>query len=117
VIIVSASLQTVDPSYERAAASMGAGSLYTFWKVKFQMIRPSVQVGALFSFIHSFDELVITMLVGGIRIETLPLKIWSDIRNTIDPTIAAVSTILVLVVLLWVAILGLINRARAVRPE
>lgn len=114
-IIVSAGLQNVDPSYGRAAQSMGSGAFRTFWKITFPIIRPSVLVGALFAFIHSFDDLVIAMMVGGIRIETLPLKMWSDIRNSIDPTIAAVSTILILVVLVWVAILSTINRSRAFR--
>ncbi|MGE3065198.1 MAG: ABC transporter permease subunit [Hyphomicrobiaceae bacterium] len=107
LIIVSAGLQSVDPSLQRAASSMGASAFRTFWKVTLPLIRPSIFVSALFAFIHSFDDLVITMMVGGIRVETLPLKMWSDIRNSIDPTIAAVSAILIGLVILWVALLAL----------
>jgi putative spermidine/putrescine transport system permease protein len=112
VIIVTAALGNLNPAYERAAASMGAGPIRTFLKVTFPLIRPSVLAGSLFAFIHSFDELVITMLVGGALMQTLPLKMWSDIKNSIDPTIAAVSAILIGAVLLWLVLLHLIYRGR-----
>jgi putative spermidine/putrescine transport system permease protein len=112
VIIVTAALGNLNPTYERAAASMGAGPVRTFLKVTFPLIRPSVLAGSLFAFIHSFDELVITMLVGGALMQTLPLKMWSDIKNSIDPTIAAVSAILIGAVLLWLVLLHLIYRGR-----
>jgi putative spermidine/putrescine transport system permease protein len=112
VIIVTAALGNLNPTYERAAASMGAGPVRTFLKLTFPLIRPSVLAGSLFAFIHSFDELVITMLVGGALMQTLPLKMWSDIKNSIDPTIAAVSAILIGAVLLWLVLLHLIYRGR-----
>lgn len=113
IIIVTAALSTINLSYERAAASMGAGPIRTFVSITLPMIRPAVLAGGMFAFIHSFDELVITMLVGGVFLETLPIKMWSDIRNTIDPTIAAVSTVLIVVVVLWVMMLNLIRNAGA----
>ncbi|RUW65279.1 ABC transporter permease, partial [Mesorhizobium sp. M1E.F.Ca.ET.063.01.1.1] len=75
-----------------------------------------------FAFLHSFDEVVITSLVGGISMRTLPLKMWEDIRHQIDPTIAAVATLFILLPLVvlmilfvagWRSTLGL-QRARPV---
>jgi putative spermidine/putrescine transport system permease protein len=51
--------------------------------------------GALFAFISSFDELIVALFVSGTTAVTLPRKMWQSIRFEIDPTIAAVSTILI----------------------
>ncbi|MBI3516027.1 MAG: ABC transporter permease [Proteobacteria bacterium] len=67
----------------------------TFWQVTFPIIRPGVLAGALFAFISSFDELVVALFVSGSTAVTLPRRMWESIRFEIDPTIAAVSTILV----------------------
>ena len=95
VIIISATLAGLDNSLERASATLGAGRVRTFFKVTIPLIKPGIITAALFAFIHSFDELVITMFVAGARLQTLPLKIWENIQNEIDPTIAAVSCLLI----------------------
>jgi len=59
----------------------------------------------VFAFIHSFDEVVITMFISGVHVQTLPLKMWEDIRNQIDPTIAAVSSMLILLPVVWLVAL------------
>ncbi|MER9223476.1 ABC transporter permease subunit [Mesorhizobium sp. M0644] len=105
VVIVSASLANFDPQLEQAAMSMRAGPLQTFMKVTLPLIRPGIIGGAGFAFLHSFDEFVITSLVGGISMRTLPLKMWEDIRHQIDPTISAVATLLILLPLFMLMIL------------
>lgn len=105
VVIVSATLANFDRRLEQAAKSMRAGPLQTFIRVTLPLIRPGIIGGALFAFIHSFDEVVITSLVSGFSIRTLPLKMWENIRNQIDPTIAAVSSLLMLLPVLWLAAL------------
>jgi len=95
VINVSAALQGFDESLEHAAMNLGATPWRTFWQVTFPIIRPGVLAGALFAFISSFDELVVALFVSGSTAVTLPRKMWESIRFEIDPTIAAVSTILV----------------------
>lgn len=84
---------------------MGAGPLQTFLRVTLPLIRPGLIGGAVFAFLHSFDEVVITSLVSGCSIRTLPLKMWENIRNQIDPTIAAVASLLMLVPVLWLILL------------
>jgi putative spermidine/putrescine transport system permease protein len=95
VINVSATLQGFDERLEHAAMNLGATPWRTFWQVTFPIIRPGVLAGALFAFISSFDELVVALFVSGSTAVTLPRKMWESIRFEIDPTIAAVSTILV----------------------
>ncbi|ESW68120.1 ABC transporter permease subunit [Mesorhizobium sp. C277A] len=107
VVIVSATLANFDRTLEQAAKSMRAGPLRTFMRVTLPLIRPGIIGGAVFAFLHSFDELVITSLVSGYSIRTLPLKMWENIRNEIDPTIAAVSSLLMLVPVLWLIVLYL----------
>jgi putative spermidine/putrescine transport system permease protein len=95
VINVSATLQGFDERLEQAAMNLGATPWRTFWQVTFPIIRPGVLAGALFAFISSFDELVVALFVSGTSAVTLPRKMWESIRFEIDPTIAAVSTILI----------------------
>jgi len=95
VINVSATLQGFDERLEQVAMNLGATPWRTFWQITFPIIRPGVLAGALFAFISSFDELVVALFVSGTSAVTLPRKMWESIRFEIDPTIAAVSTILV----------------------
>lgn len=109
VVIVTATLANFDIAMERAAMSLGAGPLRTFWRVTFPLIRPGIISGAIFAFIHSFDELVITLLISGIHTQTLPMKMWENIKNEIDPTIAAVASLLIL---LPIIVLGMLELTR-----
>jgi putative spermidine/putrescine transport system permease protein len=95
VINVSATLQGFDERLEQAAMNLGATPWRTFWQVTLPIIRPGVFAGALFAFISSFDELVVALFVSGTSAVTLPRKMWESIRFEIDPTIAAVSTMLI----------------------
>ncbi len=94
-INVSAALLSFDVTLERAAYSLGADRLRAFFRVTFPLIRPGILTGALFAFIVSFDELIITMFISGTR-HTLPVRMWMDLWLEIDPTIAAVSSFLIL---------------------
>jgi len=90
VIIISAALRTYDISYEHAAMSLGASRATAIWRVTLPQIRPSLISAMFLAFISSFDELVIAMFLGGSNM-TLPKKMFDNIMNEIDPTIAAVS--------------------------
>ena len=94
VINVSATLQGFDERLEFAALSLGATPWRAFWQVTLPIIRPGVLAGAVFAFISSFDELIVALFVSGTGAVTLPRKMWQSIRFEIDPTIAAVSTLL-----------------------
>ena len=92
---VSATLHGFDERLEYAAMSLGANRWQTFRRVTLPIIRPGVFAGALFAFITSFDELIVALFVSGTGAVTLPRKMWDSLRQEIDPTIAAVSTILI----------------------
>lgn len=108
VIIMAAALRTFDIAQEHAAMSLGASRARAIWYVTLPQIRPSLISAAFLAFISSFDELVVAMFLGGSNM-TLPKKMFDNIINEIDPTIAAVSVmqvVLVTVVLIVVSKLG-----------
>lgn len=96
VITVTSTLVGFDKSLIRAAANLGGTPAYNFFKIQIPLIAPSMISGALFAFITSFDEIVIILFVGGPQQHTLPLQMWSGIRQEINPTILSAATILVL---------------------
>ncbi|MDW9452098.1 ABC transporter permease subunit [Sinorhizobium meliloti] len=105
VVIVAATLANFDTRLEQAAKSMGARPFTAFIRVTLPLSRPGLIAGALFAFIHSFDEVVTTSLVSGYSVRTLPLKMWENIRNEIDPTVAAVASLLTLLPIIWMVAL------------
>ena len=95
IITVTATLVGFDSSLTRAAASMGANPVKTFFKIQMPLILPGVISGGLFAFITSFDEVVVVMFVGSTNQKTLPWQMFTGLREQISPTILAVATILV----------------------
>ncbi|EJB07156.1 ABC-type spermidine/putrescine transport system, permease component I [Rhizobium leguminosarum bv. trifolii WSM597] len=122
VVIVSGTLANFDHRLEQAANSMRAGPFRTFTRVTLPLIRPGIIGGAVFAFLSSFDDIVITSLISGFSIKTLPLKLWEDIRHQLDPTMAAVSSLLMLVPIFWLVVLYAMwwrskSKTRAALPE
>ncbi|MBM3525617.1 MAG: ABC transporter permease [Alphaproteobacteria bacterium] len=108
VLVVGAALRTVDPNLELAAEGLGASRWTAIRRVTLPQIRPAIVSGAFLSFIASFDELVIAMFLGGSN-WTLPKKMFDNIQLEIEPTVAAVSVlqiVLVTIVLLLAARFG-----------
>jgi putative spermidine/putrescine transport system permease protein len=96
VITVLSGLQSVDPHLEAAARSLGAPRLSAFWRVTLPQIRPSVISGALFAFVISLDEVVIGLFVAGGDNMVLTRRMFVSLRDNLDPTIAALSTLFIL---------------------
>ena len=109
VITVSATLSGFDQQLYRAALSLGASPTRAFFQVVMPLILPGIISGALFAFMTSFDEVVIVLFIAGPTQRTLPLQMWTNLRYTIDPTILAVAT---LVLLVAVILLGGLEFAR-----
>jgi putative spermidine/putrescine transport system permease protein len=103
-LVIAAALKGFDRNLERAAMSAGAGPLRTFLWVTLPVLRPGILVGALFAFLHSFNEAVVAIFLGGRDAVTLPKKMFESIRLESDPVIAVVSTILTSAVLLGVLV-------------
>lgn len=113
VLIVSATLQQFDITLERAGRVLGANPPRVFYYITLPYITPAVLASAVFSFFVSFDELVIALFITG-RWDTLPKRIWSDLRLELDPTIAAVASLLIAVTVVGITV-GEIFRRRAMR--
>jgi putative spermidine/putrescine transport system permease protein len=95
--LVMASLAEFDPAVEEASRNLGAGWWRTFLQVTLPLIRPGVLAGAVFAFIISFDELVVTLFLAGPDMTTLPVRIYTYVEFSSDPTISAISTMLIVV--------------------
>ena len=95
VINVSSALGGVDPRLQQAAANLGAAPLAAFRQVTLPLIAPGMFAGAVFAFITSFDELLVSLFLSGTGAVTLPRRMFDEIRYDIDPTIAAASCLLI----------------------
>jgi putative spermidine/putrescine transport system permease protein len=113
LLIMLGALQGVDISVERAAASLGAGRLYTFRRVIVPMVAPGLVSAAFFSFLTSFDELIISLFLSDVETETLPVRIWNSLIMSMEPIVAAISTFLILVTTMLLLTEALVRRARA----
>jgi len=110
IITVTATMVGFDRSLTRAAASLGAGPVRTFFKVQLPLILPGVISGGLFAFITSFDEVVIVIFVGSAGQRTLPWQMFIGLREQISPTILAVATLMVGLSILLLATLEMLRR-------
>ncbi len=97
IIVLGASLRGLDESLEQAALGLGASRWQAIRRVTLPEIRPSIVTAAVLAFITSFDELVVAMFLAGPQM-TLPKKMFDNIRMEIDPTIAAVSVLQILII-------------------
>lgn len=94
VIAVNASLSGYDRSLELAAASLGAGRLKTFFTVTVPLIAPGVAAGAVFAFVTSFDEVIVSQFMVSPSLQTLPMMMYTSVTRTTDPTIAAAAALI-----------------------
>lgn len=113
LITVSASLANFDPKLEQASRNMGASSWMTMRRVILPSIRHGVFAGALFSFILSWDEIVVTLFISKFDVYTLPRRMWNGLRENTDPTVAAAAVVLIAITLIAFIISALIARRRS----
>lgn len=116
VVTVSAALASFDRNLARAAASLGAPPLTVFRRVMLPLVAPGVAAGALFAFAISFDEVVTVLLLGAPHQRTIPREMFSGLRDSFNPTIAAVAVMLTLLAVVLLLIVELL-RARSERMK
>ena len=114
LITVSASLAGFDARLEQASRNLGASNWVTMWRVIVPGIRPGILAGAVFAFISSWDEIVVTLFISKFSVYTLPRRMWNGIRENTDPTVAAAAVVLMAITLLAFAIWAV--AARRARP-
>lgn len=103
LLVVMAALQSVPPSLEMAGLNLGASRLQCFRRITLPLIAPAVAAGAIFAFLASFDETVVSFFISGVEHKTVTRKLMEDIEYNLSPLIAAASTIFVVVtvLLMW----------------
>jgi ABC-type spermidine/putrescine transport system permease subunit II len=116
VFTIVAALSQVDPALEDAAMCCGANRFLAFRAVTLPLIWPNVLSGALFAFVISFDEPVISFFLAGVRDKTLPRMMFDDIEQNLTPIIPAIAVMLTLLsIIVLVGAAGL--RALATRSQ
>jgi len=110
VITVTATLVGFDQGLIRAAQNLGASPMKVFFSVILPLILPGVISGGLFAFITSFDEVVVVLFLADFDQRTIPLQMFSGLREQISPTILAVATLLVLISIALLTTLELLRR-------
>jgi len=113
VLTMSAGFESYDMSQEMVARSLGATRLKAFWTVTLPQLKFSVASAMLLSFLISFDELIISMMVSSGSVSTLSRVTFATLRDDVDPTLAAVSTLMLVVTSIPPLLLHVFtNRAR-----
>lgn len=101
---MAASFANFDPSYEDQARVLGAGPVRTFLSVTLPAVRAGLVVAAFFAFLISWSEYILTLLIGGGTVKTLPLLLFAYIGSADLTEAAALSVLLVIPPLLLVVV-------------
>jgi len=113
-VVVNARLQGMDNALEEAAMSLGADEITAFFRVTVPQLWPAILSGAMLAFTMSFDDYVITSFVAGTDASTLPMVIYTMVRKNIEPSINAISTIVLVATTLLIVVA---NRPRGKAPQ
>jgi putative spermidine/putrescine transport system permease protein len=117
VLILIATLRGIDERLEDAAASMGAGRLTIARRITFPLAAPGMIAAAIFSFITSFDEFYISQFLSSVDTVTLPVQVYNSLTFEIDPSVTAVSAILIAFAILALGLVALVRWLGSGRQE
>jgi spermidine/putrescine transport system permease protein len=112
---IRARLEGMDTTLEQAARDLYASEWQAFRHVTLPLLMPGVIAGAMLSFVISIDDFIITQMVSSAGTTTLPVYIYSMIRNGVTPEVNAISTILLAISVLIVTAYWLVSRSGAAR--
>ncbi len=97
VISMLVAFSRLNRSLERASRSLGASGWTTLWRVLLPNVKSGIFGAAFLSFVISWDEVAVTLFISGLNVTTLPKRIWDGLRFDINPVIASVSVIMIVV--------------------
>ncbi|USG65582.1 ABC transporter permease [Brevibacillus ruminantium] len=103
--VIASSLSNFDFAIEEASLSLGAGRLETFWKVVLPNIRSGIIAAVLIAFLESFNNVDISVFMTGPGVSTLPIQMLTYVENNFDPTIAALSVVLMIITVILMFII------------
>jgi len=95
LLVVQARLVGIKREYEEAALSLGAGPLQTFKEITLPLLMPAILAGMLFAFTISFDDVTATLFWATASMQTVPVKIFGMLRNSVSPEINALGTVMI----------------------
>ena len=110
---ISARMQSIPPIYEQAAMDLYASPREAFNKVLLPLVMPGILSGFLLAFIISLDDFLITNFVKGAGVETLPTAIFGSVKQGIKPNIMAISTLMLVVSIIFVTLSWYLGRTDA----
>jgi len=110
VICITNALEGFDESIEKAATICGATPLQVGWRITLPSIRLGIFAAALFSFLASWDEVVISIFMASPTLQTLPVRMWNTLRQDLTPVIAAASTMMIVLTVLVLGAAALLRR-------
>jgi putative spermidine/putrescine transport system permease protein len=113
LIPINASLTGFDVRLEDAAMICGANRLTAFRLITLPLVAPGVASGALFAFVTSFDEVVVSLFIQSPYLQTLPVQMYASVTRDTDPTIAAAATLILLLTTALVLAASLFAARRA----
>jgi putative spermidine/putrescine transport system permease protein len=113
IISIAGALETIDPAIEDAAVLCGA----TPWQARLRITVPAISHGlasaAILSFLISWDEVVVSIFMASPTLQTLPVRVWTTLRQDLTPVVAAASTLFVLLTMVLMAASALIRKGKA----
>jgi spermidine/putrescine transport system permease protein len=110
LLVVQARLVSIKREYEEAALSLGAGPLQTFKEITLPLLTPAILAGMLFSFTISFDDVTATLFWATASMQTVPVKIFGMLRNSVSPEINALGTVMVVLTISIPLLAGYLGR-------
>ncbi|MDQ1913429.1 ABC transporter permease [Paenibacillus sp. GD4] len=105
VRLVLTGLSSFDYTLERAAYIMGAKPFHVFRDITLPLIKPAIMSGAIFAFLTSFDNVTVSLFLVSPTTTTLPLAIFSYMQETLDPLVASISSVVILLSLVFIILL------------
>ena len=112
MLVVGSALKTFDLDQERVARNLGASRFQAFWLVTLPQIKFSVVSGAVLAFLTSFDEIIVSLFISGGDHSTLTRNMFNALRDQIDPTIAAISTLVIAITTLLLVFTQYLGRSK-----
>ncbi len=100
-----AALAQLPGALMESSESLGATRLYTFRRVTFPLIAPGIAAGAFIAFMSSFDNVPVSLFLRDARTDMLPIRMWQDLEGKLDVTIAAVSSVMIIVTLVLIVVM------------
>lgn len=111
-MLVKARLVGMDPSLAEAARDLGAGEARVFRDITLPLLAPAIASGMVLSFAMSFDDVIISIFVTGVNVNTLPIRVYTQLKTGVTPEINALCAVMLAGTLLLVGLSSWLGRLR-----